>query len=119
MNSEDAKGTKMNLESRKAGKEDDMDQNNRQQMADAAVNQCWAPVRADNLPPLGEIVWLHDGHQSWIGGRDMVDSDFWLWGNTYGSVWHNGVKWDGDLETDDDYKPTHWMRLPDPPPAAS
>ena len=82
---------------------------------DAATGS--AAVCDNNLPPLGEIVWLHDGNRTWIGGRDDI-GDGWLWGNTYGSVWHNGVKWDGDLETDDDYKPTHWMRLPEPPNAA-
>ena len=74
----------------------------------------WAAVRDDNMPPLDEIVWLWDGQRIWIGGR-ADDCDGWLWGNTYGAVWRSGAKWDGDLETDDDYNPTHWMRLPEPP----
>jgi len=74
----------------------------------------WVAVCDGNLPPLDEIVWLWDGQRIWLGGR-ADDCDAWLWGNTYGHVWHNGAKWDGELETDDDYKPTHWMRLPDPP----
>jgi len=69
----------------------------------------------DNPPPLDEIVWLFDGFKTWIGGRAMVDSEYWLYGNTYGSIWHNGKKWDGDLETDDDYKPILWKPLPEPP----
>ena len=74
----------------------------------------WAAVCDDNLPPLDEIVWLWDGQRIWIGGR-ADDCDGWLWGNTYGTVWHNGAKWEGDLETDEEYKPTHWMPMPDPP----
>lgn len=76
----------------------------------------WEAVGDDNMPPMDEIVWLYDGRTIWIGGR-ADDCDGWLWGNTYGSIWHNGLKWDGDLETDDEYKPTHWMRLPEPPNA--
>ena len=72
----------------------------------------------DNPPPLDEIVWLFDGFKTWIGGRAMVDSEYWLYGNTYGSIWHNGKKWNGDLETDDDYKPILWKPLPEPPQAA-
>lgn len=59
--------------------------------------------------------WLWDGKRIWIGGRGMVDSESWLWGNAYGSIWHNGVKWEADNETDDDYQPTHWLSLPNPP----
>lgn len=81
------------------------------------MTSIWQPVRADNLPPLDEIVWLWDGRIMWIGGR-ADDSDGWLWANTYGRAWHDGKKWHGDLETDDDYKPTHWMRMPQPPSAA-
>jgi len=47
----------------------------------------------------------------------MVDSEYWLWGNAYSSIWHTGVNWDADNETDDDYQPTHWMSLPNPPTA--
>lgn len=74
----------------------------------------WLKVTEDN-PKLGDIVWLWDGKTIWIGGREMVDSEYWLWGKTYGSTWHNCEKWDADLETDDDYKPTHWLPLPSPP----
>lgn len=45
----------------------------------------------------------------------MVDSEHWLWGKCYGSIWHNGKKWDGHIESDDDYQPTHFMYLPEAP----
>ena len=69
---------------------------------------------SDRLPDLGELVWLHDANneQTFIGGRGMLDSEEWAWGNSYGSIWHNGRSWDGDLECDDNYTPTHWMPLP-------
>lgn len=86
----------------------------RDAMASSAAPHGWAAVCDENMPPMDEIVWLYDGRTIWIGGR-ADDCDGWLWGNTYGSIWHNGVKWDGDLETDDEYKPTHWRRLPEPP----
>lgn len=74
----------------------------------------WQRVTND-LPKLGDVCWLWDGKMIWLGGREMVDSEQWMWGNSYGHVWHNGVKWDADIETDDDYKPTHWLALPNPP----
>ena len=73
-------------------------------------------VTEDN-PKLGDIVWLWDGKTIWVGGREMIDSECWLWGNTYGSMWYNGEKWEADLESDDDYNPTHWLPLPSPPNA--
>ena len=82
-------------------------------MSNAGENN-WNPISIATLPPLGEIVWLWDGKTIWLGGC-ADDCDGWLWGNTYGHIWHNGTKWDGEIETDDDYKPTHWMRLPEPP----
>lgn len=71
----------------------------------------WQLVTQDNLPPLWEVVWLYDGGTMWLGGRAGV-ADGWQWGNTHGRCWHNGERWDGDLETGDDLIPTHWMRLP-------
>jgi hypothetical protein len=72
----------------------------------------WVRI-ADRLPELGEIVWLwEEGRGPWIGSRDDPDNEGWLWGNAYGAMWHNGVKWDADVEQDDEYKPTHWQPLP-------
>ena len=71
---------------------------------------------AERLPELDEIVWLYQpGTEGiWIGVR-ADDVEGWLWGNAHGSMWWNGQRWDADMETDDDYKPTHWMPLPTPP----
>lgn len=93
-------------------------------MQDELVERCralagfaasgWRPVCQKSMPAFGQIVWLFDGKRVWLGGCED-DGEGWLWGNTYGQIWHNGMNWDGDLETDDDYKPTHWMPLPEPP----
>ena len=81
----------------------------------SAAGPCsaWVPVSESSMPAMGQIVWLWDGQQIWIGGRDD-SGDGWLWGNTYGTIWWQGEDWDGDLE-EDDYTPTHWMPLPNPP----
>lgn len=83
-------------------------------MSDSTKTTGWQEIREDNLPPLDEIVWLWDGCKIWTGGR-ADDRDGWLWANTDGYFWFNGSKWDGDLYTDDDYRPTHWMAMPTPP----
>lgn len=74
----------------------------------------WRPI-TEQEPKFGDIVWLFDGAEMWIGGRELEEWESWRWGNTYGSIWHACGKWDGDLETDDDYKPVLWMPLPEPP----
>jgi hypothetical protein len=55
------------------------------------------------------VTW--DGEIIWTGGR-ADDCEGRLLANCYGQVWHNGTKWDAELATVADYKPTHWMRLP-------
>ncbi len=71
---------------------------------------------SDVMPDLGQIVWLYDAviNTVWLGSRED-DVDGWMWGNAYGTVWHNGEKWDADVEIDDDYTPTHWLALPSLP----
>jgi len=82
--------------------------------------QQWIPIEQE-LPDIDQIVWLYNGntHTAWVGGRAEDNSDdeylFWLWGNSYGSFWHNGERWTGDIELDDDYQPTHWLPLPEVP----
>jgi hypothetical protein len=87
----------------------------------AAASPCSAwNLCSDVMPDLGQIVWLYDAviNTVWLGSRED-DVDGWLWGNAYGTVWHTGEKWDADVETDDDYTPTHWLALPSLPNAKS
>lgn len=76
----------------------------------------WTSVK-DELPPMDEIVYLWDGEKIWSGGRGMVDSQHWLYGNSYGHHWYDykQQKWFGDIETDDDYQPIMWKHKPLPP----
>lgn len=76
-----------------------------------AAGSAWQLI-TEHAPQCGDVCWLWDGKTMWIGGRDMVDGEQWMWGNCYGHIWHNGEKWDGEIESDDDYRPTHWMSLP-------
>lgn len=75
----------------------------------------WIPLHR-NKPKLGQLVWLWDekNGKRWIGGRRMVDSENWLWGNAYNSFWFDGEEWRGDLKIDDDYQPTHYKPIPKP-----
>ena len=83
----------------------------------AVPGSAWIECAAQ-LPELGQIVWLYEADRGiWIGSRDDADSEFWLWGNAYAALWHNGKEWDADVEQDDDYQPTHWMPLPELPNA--
>ena len=79
----------------------------------------WIPIE-QKLPEIDQIVWLYKEytHTAWVGGRTEDDSNndiVWFWGNTYGSFWHNGKTWAGDIEVDHFYQPTHWMPLPELP----
>ena len=76
----------------------------------------WIPIEQE-LPEMYQMLWLYDANKGtvWIGGRAEADDDEWLWGNSYGSIWHNGEYWSGDMEIDHDYQPTHWLPLPELP----
>ena len=75
----------------------------------------WTPV-SERLPELGVPVWLFENGIIWIGCR-ADDADGWLWANCYGSQAYCQEKlwYCEEAETDDDYKPTHWKSLPEPP----
>lgn len=72
---------------------------------------------ADKLPDLDIPVWLWGPNDGiWIGAR-TDDGDGYLWGLSYGSQYRDNDGWKSeDLETDD-YRPTHWMPLPNIPGA--
>jgi len=74
----------------------------------------WIPVE-ERLPEIGRAVWLYDGELIWVGCRDMVDSKHWLFGRSYGHYWRDENGWACDNEIDDQYQPTHWKTLPNPP----
>ena len=73
---------------------------------------CW--VRIDQgLPPLGMLCFLETERGVIIGSRDDVVDDGWIWSEGCGTPWHNGDKWECDLEGDD-IQVTNWMPLPHP-----
>lgn len=82
----------------------------------------WISV-TEQLPDIDVPVWLHEpGRGIWIGAR-ADDSDGWLWGASYsGAIYQDNATRAGcweirDLEIDNDYRPTFWMAMPDPPDA--
>ena len=86
------------------------------QVTEEQVVVGWIPCD-ERLPDFDVPVWLFDPEFGpFIGGR-CDDGDGWLWANSLGTIWWNKRKaaWDADLEMDDDYHPTHWMPLPNPP----
>lgn len=69
------------------------------------------------LPPMDIPVWLVEGEGPlaiFIGGRASDGEGGWLWGRCYLMPWHDGRRWDGEIEQDDAYHPSHWMPLPEP-----
>jgi hypothetical protein len=76
----------------------------------------WISV-SERLPEMDLPVWLVEGDRVWVGARGD-DGEGWVWGNSYGShYWDKSAgKWTAfDNECDDDYQPTHWQALPEPP----
>lgn len=74
---------------------------------------------SDEQPPEGVPVWFYeprDYRTMYVGTLEFVD-DAWLVGLCYGSEYYSAKDkhWKcGDSEADD-YQPTHWMPLPEPP----
>lgn len=76
----------------------------------------WRHIETYGHSPIRVPVWLYDGERIWIGARDWVDSDHWLYGHCYSSYGiDNGVWTTYDIEFDDDYQPTHFQLLPQLP----
>jgi hypothetical protein len=47
-----------------------------------------------------------------------LDDDGWLWGRCYDGWYYSKGRWlTSRVETDADYRPTHWAHLPEPPVA--
>ena len=74
---------------------------------------------SEKTPPEKEPVWLFDGKDMWIGSYEYCDDDpgGWFYGKGYGLTWNqfHGKHELTDNEWDDDYQPSHWMPLPEPP----
>jgi hypothetical protein len=76
----------------------------------------WIPV-TEQLPDFGVPVWLHEAGIIFVGERSD-DADGWLWAKCYDSHYYDSKegRWKSfSAETDDDYQPSHWMPLPEPP----
>ena len=74
---------------------------------------------SDRTPPESQPVWLWDGNRLWIGAYEYCNDDpgGWFYGMGYGERWNSFyARWElMDNDWDDDYQPTHWMPLPEPP----
>ena len=84
------------------------------ELAAVRASQQWRPL--ETLPPLEVPIWLYEHGDIYIGMR--ADSgEGWLWSKCYSIPWYNAKDgWtEGDPEEDDDYQPTFWMPLPEPP----
>lgn len=68
----------------------------------------------EKLPDLGIPVWLFEEGRIYMGGR-CDDSEGWLWGQAYDEPYIDNGVWKSELYVDDEYKPTHWQPLPQPP----
>lgn len=77
----------------------------------------WVPT-ADTarLPDEGVPVWVYEDGRFYIACR-VYDSEGWLWARCYGLPYLDKQgKWQCiDAELDDDYQPTIWQPLPEPP----
>jgi FtsZ-binding cell division protein ZapB len=84
----------------------------------AELERFWIPV-TESLPPFDVPVWLIDKNKNiWIGARSDSE-DGWLWGHCYdGWFYSKGLWLTSRVDTDDNYHPTHWAHLPEPPGVA-
>jgi hypothetical protein len=77
----------------------------------------WVPT-ADTarLPPFDVPVWVYEDGYCYIACR-ADDSDGWLWAKCYTLPYLDKAgRWQTvDAEIDDEYLPTLWQPLPEPP----
>ena len=77
----------------------------------------WVPTAdLSRLPDFDVPVWLYEDGRAWIGCR-VYDSDGWLWAKCYLLPYLDEAgAWKlADAEADDDYSPTLWQPMPEPP----
>lgn len=71
----------------------------------------------DELPPEETPIWLWDGKHCFIG-EWVHDGYAWLYAKCFDVPWwDNEHGWRADNSEADDYNPTHWRSLPQPPNA--
>ena len=81
--------------------------------AESPSGQGWVAV-SERLPEIGVPVFAWEGGYIVWRVREFIDSDGWNWCNAY-STHHTRSGWECEDEFDDEYAPTHWMPLPEPP----
>jgi hypothetical protein len=70
---------------------------------------------SDELPITGVPVWAYEGSQPYLAELDHIDEGL-AWVRVYGEPYMvDGTWYSPDTEYDDDYNPTHWQYLPEPP----
>ena len=77
----------------------------------------WVPTAdTSRLPPLDLPVWVYEDGYCYIACRAYED-DGWLWAKCYTLPYlDKDGRWQTvDAEIDDDYLPTLWQPLPEPP----
>ena len=79
-----------------------------------AMNENWKLV-SECLPPIEELVWLHEDGETFVGGRFDNDADGWLWNRAHGSLWCLDGCWKGHSLEADDISPSCWAPLILPP----
>lgn len=69
---------------------------------------------------MDKLVLLYEGKEGgdtseiYIGALSPYMGDA-IWTKPLGECWWDGVEWKGDMDARDQYAPTHWMPLPEPP----
>ena len=81
----------------------------------------WISIE-DRLPELERPVWMYVDNRIMMGCRSEIEYKTWLWCRLHDIPYYSehykdmyGYPWDFDPISDDDYQPTHWMPLPEPP----
>jgi hypothetical protein len=70
------------------------------------------------LPEEGVPVWIYDGETMFVCTLEFADEGY-FWGRCYDDFYYDerDSKWKTTTSEADDYHPTHWMLLPEPPEA--
>lgn len=75
----------------------------------------WIKV-SDKLPELDTPVWLRMPENIMIVGERGSSTDGWVWAACYGFYFNAIGEWDAnESDASDEYEPTHWQPLPQPP----